>query len=276
MLRLTTSFLGWIALGVATALASGSPAPESWFDSPPETLAEQGGLVPCSTDLGEEVLESTDLTESQWPHAHLYGSKIVGEVFGTDTTSVSSLGDTGTANATVFAAAYAGGLAFERPGGLIRWECECMLREVFNAQASQVAPGESFRVRAADNWSVLTNAWRDISITDRVGVYGGGGIGAGGYRLTVNGSHSSAYRDVAAFAWQAGGGLTYVYNAHLTLDLGYRFLDMGTTTAPLTAADGAAAGTFNSSLSASEVLLTLRVFDPFRWAGDWHDHLLPQ
>ncbi len=39
--------------------------------------------------------------------------------------------------------------------------------------------------RQTENWSVLANVWRDFMITERIGCYGGGGIGGGGLTLEI-------------------------------------------------------------------------------------------
>ena len=93
----------------------------------------------------------------------------------------------------------------------------------------------------------------------------GGGIGAGGYRwnltqpeptIDIGGSDR-----VSNFAWQAGGGLFYEISKRATVDLGYRFFSIsestieynffGTQTAP-------------TNFAASELLLTVRIYEPFR------------
>lgn len=112
----------------------------------------------------------------------------------------------------------------------------------------------------------MTNLWRDYSLTKRLGVYGGGGIGGGGYRLAVTDPLAIvAGSSVASeFAWQAGGGVTCRFGPRVTLDLGYRFFEIGTASTPLLLGDGSPAGTYTSAFSASELLLSVRIYEPFR------------
>ena len=65
-----------------------------------------------------------------------------------------------------------------------------------------------------------------------------------------------------AFAWQVGAGVTWRVGPRITLDLGYRFLDLGTVSTPL-ALDGTPAGDYTSALTASQWLLGVRIYEPF-------------
>lgn len=197
-----------------------------------------------------------------------YVSGIVGASFaalssgGMNTAGVATP-NTGTVSDDLFTAGGALGIAFERPHGLLRAEVEGRGREQMLGETASVEP---FAVRASDGWSAMANVWRDYFLTERLGLYGGGGIGAGGYRLSVEESLAIVTGASAAseFAWQAGGGVTYRVGAHITLDLGYRFLDLGRASTPLVLGDGSSAGNYTSAFSTSEVLLTVRIYEPFR------------
>ena len=118
----------------------------------------------------------------------------------------------------------------------------------------------------------MVNGWRDFSITDKLGIYGGGGIGAGGYGLNGNvglpGQPQLVYcRDRhTEFAWQVGAGVLYALHERITLDLGYRFYQVGlgrtTVTGPL--APLAFPDPVDTGLACNEMLLTLRIYEPFR------------
>ena len=49
----------------------------------------------------------------------------------------------------------------------------------------------------------------------------------------------------------------------ITVDFGYRFLDLGTMSMPLALNGGAPAGNYTSAFSASEWLLSVRIYEPF-------------
>jgi len=89
---------------------------------------------------------------------------------------------------TLLAAGGAIGIAFERHNGRLRLETEAMGRGTYDAEfLATPAPGDTTIL--TNNWSVMENVWRDYMLTDRFGVYGGGGIGAGGYILGEQPAH---------------------------------------------------------------------------------------
>jgi hypothetical protein len=74
---------------------------------------------------------------------------------------------------TLFAAGGALGVAFERQRGRLRLEVEGMARDTYDAPFTAFpSPGEATLL--TNNWSVMTNAWRDLMLNYRFGVYGGG------------------------------------------------------------------------------------------------------
>jgi opacity protein-like surface antigen len=153
---------------------------------------------------------------------------------------------------TVFAAGGAIGVAFERQRGRLRLELEGIGRNDFFGPYDDGSGGAIAR----SNWSVMQNVWRDFMVTDRFGVYGGGGLGGGGYRdgevlrdvVTVD-------RSATTFAWQCGGGLLYEVSDRLTFDVGYRYFQID---------DIFNIASFPVRYSASELMFTLRLYEPFR------------
>ncbi len=161
---------------------------------------------------------------------------------------------------TLFNAGGAIGIALERRRGQLRLEVEGMGRSNFDG----VEANGIYALQLTNNWSVMTNAWRDFMITDRFGVYGGGGIGGGGYTLaeTAVGDPTDVFSVPAdgAFAWQAGGGLLWQVSDRLTFDVGYRYYQIN----PLRQAEYILLNQF----SASELMFSLRLYEPFRnWRG---------
>ena len=199
-----------------------------------------------------------------------YLSGIVGASFatltsgGTNTASGQPVANTGAVDQDLFTAGGAFGVALDRDGGLLRLEIEGRGRDALVGQTNSVFEPFTYAVQATDGWSVMANVWRDIFLTERIGIYAGGGIGGGGYRVTADDLVASGGTAAGVFAWQAGGGITYTIGPQMTLDLGYRFYDLGTASMPLTLADGAAAGTYTSAFSASELLLAVRIYKPFQ------------
>lgn len=157
---------------------------------------------------------------------------------------------------TLFAAGGALGIAFERANGRLRLETEGMGRSTFAAPCPDPSPCTTV---FASNWSVMENLWRDVMLTERFGVYGGGGIGAGGYRYGERIGDGAVYADPgASFAWQFGGGLLWQLSDRLTFDVGYRYFHIDPVSL---------AATPTTRFEASELMFTLRLFDPFRTWG---------
>lgn len=160
------------------------------------------------------------------------------------------------ANQNLFTAGGAAGVAITRPLGQVRIEWEGRYRDGFSGKLGIIEIG------ATDNWSSLVNVWRDFGVTKNLGVYGGGGIGAGGYRFTYTAEGNEvANSQNTAFAWQVGTGVIYAVSDRVTLDLGYRYYSVG----PVSACDcGGLPGDIVNQFIANELLFAVRIYEPFR------------
>lgn len=157
---------------------------------------------------------------------------------------------------TLFNAGGAVGIAFERRRGWLRLELEGMGRDTYFAPFND-APTEANYTVLTNNWSVMQNVWRDVMLTNRFGIYGGGGIGAGGYILGEQVDEERLYAPPgSSFAWQFGGGLLWEITDRLTFDVGYRYFSLDTIQQ--------ASFVFPNRFSASELMFTLRLYEPFR------------
>jgi opacity protein-like surface antigen len=261
-------------LATGVALPCGRAA-----DVPPSQIGLDGHLVPCTaSDDSSEVCEDRWLgccggLDDDHPSRRFYITGIIGASFGAlQSGGVNTEGNftnIGRATDSLLTAGGAIGTAFDRDNGLLRLEVEGRGRDALQGSTNSfasVTPPFSYSVRATDGWSVMTNAWRDWYLTERLGFYGGGGIGAGGYRLSVDDSVASGYGHVGGFAWQVGTGTTYRITNRTTIDLGYRFFDTVSDSLPLTTSGpgGTAAGSYLSNFYASELLLSVRIYEPFR------------
>ncbi len=158
----------------------------------------------------------------------------------------------------LFAAGGSIGMSFERARGRLRIETEAVGRDTYFGEVA----GPQGRL-AFSNWSVTENIWRDFMLTDRLGIYGGGGLGAGGYRYAVGNIQTGArlYGEPGtALAWQVGGGLTFEITDRLTFDVGYRYFHIDT----INARNSSGAFVTPTDFSASELMFSLRFFEPFR------------
>jgi len=207
------------------------------------------------------------------PPPQWYVSGIVGGSFMTvtsgGTNTAGGFDNTGTITDGAFTGGGAVGRSLPVDGGRWRLEVEGRERAALAGMTQSVGDPFFYDVDVTDGWSVTANAWRDIMLGDRWAVYLGGGLGGGGYRLTADDLITAGDSRVAEFAWQAGGGAIWRIAPRLELDLGYRFFGLGTGSTPL--ADtfaGDPAGVYTSSLSASEILLSVRVYEPLAFVRD--------
>lgn len=205
--------------------------------------------------------------QSWSPPPQWYVSGIIGGSFMTATSggtnTAGGFDNTGSITDGAFTGGGAVGRSVPVDGGRWRLEAEGRGRAALAGITPSVGDPFFYDIDVTDGWSVTANAWRDIALGDRWAVYLGGGLGGGGYRLTVDDLITAGDSRVAEFAWQAGGGAIWRVAERLELDLGYRFFGLGTGSTPL--ADtfaGDPAGFYSSSLSASEILLTVRLFEP--------------
>jgi opacity protein-like surface antigen len=161
-------------------------------------------------------------------------------------------------NENLFTAGGAAGVAITRPMGQVRIEAEGRYRDGLAGSLGVVD------ILATDNWSSLANVWRDFGVTESLGVYAGGGIGAGGYRFVYDAAGDEfANFQGTGFAWQIGTGVIYAVSDRVTLDLGYRYYSVG----PLVACDcGGLPGEISNQFVSNELLFTVRIYDPFRGA----------
>ena len=192
----------------------------------------------------------------------------------------SALQNIGSVNDTIFNGGGAIGMALARPSGLLRMEVEGRARGPMHGQTTfevTNGPGSGdvipLDVTVTNGWSAMTNLWRDYFITDIFGVYGGGGFGIGGYQYSMRGGANgqvplSGSSAVNTFAWQIGTGVTYQLSDRITFDTGYRFFAMTPGATPLALTDGGPVlfpfGSYTSAFSASELLLSIRIYEPFR------------
>ena len=176
---------------------------------------------------------------------------------------------------TAFSAGGALGVALNRPNGLLRFEFEGRGRDNITETFALDAANYS-TISVSDGWSAMANMWRDLFFTKNFGAYAGGGIGGGGYRSTYSGALPTAgfpaingSSHTSSFAWQAGCGVVYAVNSRLTLDLGYRFYALQPTQTDIYSSGTAASppvviGSAENTFSASELLLSIRIYEPFR------------
>lgn len=257
-----SSRLSFLVLAVAIVAAGRALA----LDADLGTSIDLAALSRLPDEPADDLLPCAVIAAGPAAEPRFYLAPILGGSWST----LAADGDVITSR-NLFTAGGAAGMAFARPGGQARLEFEGRYRDGFALQES--SPDAFVRLAIDQNWSALVNLWRDVSIGERFGVYAGGGIGAGGYRFDYTVVDLTAASEILGanaitqFAWQAGGGLLYAVSDRITLDLGYRFYGVGTGRSLLTLYNGGVpvdSGLVTTGFSASELLLSVRIYEPFR------------
>ena len=258
-------FLGVDAAAEAIdSLELGAFAP---FEPEMESLYEADQFVPtphCTAATQSTPSTDMDRGVSDRPARQFYVSSIIGGSFfalsGEDNPSPS------------LTAGGAMGIALNRSNGRIRVELEGRYRDPieqtylgFNKDASKVGvdPPDlvgTMQAKVNGGWSVMANLWRDFQLTDRLDAYGGGGIGVAGFETSFQQLDTAVPAPIlnnylTEYAWQLGVGGIWNVNDRVAVDLSYRVFGVGWTITSAELAYG---------FLRTEVLLSLRIYEPFR------------
>lgn len=288
---MTSRHIPLFTLSVAVALmsafhsvsASGQAAvaPEKALPSLPTALQ-----VSSTAFVEEWLCDVGRALPASAPVQQFYVAGIVGNSFATMTNSGSyqfspgsSVSSAGACSDSLLTGGGAVGLALHRRNGQLRFEVEGRARGVLSGDTSidvsvPLSPiiSQPATATATDAWSVMCNLWRDWAFTESVDVYGGGGIGFGGYHydaatLPPAFFPANSAGNVNTFAWQVGTGVTWAASDRVSLDLGYRFFSYGNGQTPLVESSSSPVAFYGNAISAftaSELLFTLRVYEPFQ------------
>ena len=141
------------------------------------------------------------------------------------------------------------GLSTKVKGGDVRAEFEYVRNGRF--EQTLEAPGNAgVALATLKTQSYMLNAYYDFDAGLGFTPYIGGGIGYTHLKASMAGLLSE---DKTKFTWQLGAGVAYALCDHLSVDLGYRYTDMGKI--KIAYKDGA---TYSVEPTSHEVLLGLR------------------
>lgn len=267
----------WMGAVVVTAGFAAAAVPETIdLSSLDDVVGSQASRDSVWDELSLEPVSSTQVGQQRF-----YVTGMLGESFATLAEPLYQEVSRGSAiNRSVLTAGGAAGIAFERDNGRLRIEVEGRGRDDVTAGLNQSLSEDftaNFNWAAADGWSALFNVWRDFSVSEKVDLYLGGGVGGGGYRYSMAGSVAfpgeetvlsyTGNAQVASFAWQAGGGVIWNLSDRVAFDVGYRFFSIDQSPTTLTGfIDGVPLGSIvlPQQFTASELLFGLRIYEPFR------------
>lgn len=264
-----------IGAGVALLAAVFLPWRAAWADAPPPL--DLGAFAPWDTamaTLDDAIVPADDHAAMPLPPtnhvAHEMSTPSARRFYLTSIVGGSFL--VVTADNTPSSCLTAGGamgVALERSNGRIRLEAEGRYRDFIeqtylgfneNFTPYDPTPVGMVQARTYGGWSVLANVWRDFRFTDRLDLYGGGGIGGAGFetefqRLDDSCSVPGIHRSITGYAWQVGVGAIWNMSDRVALDASYRIFGVGWTITREEVSYG---------FLRSEILLSLRIYEPFR------------
>lgn len=266
----------WGAVLAALTLAAGTV--RAALPEPIDLASLDDVPAPPASSVWDDVAMQP-VAAHRRPEPRFYVTGLLGEAFVTLDDPVYESTFDRRMNRSVLTSGGAAGVAVERWNGLLRLEVEGRGRDdVTAAFAESLGPfgAADFRWAANDGWSALVNVWRDFTVTDQVDLYFGGGVGGGGYRYALDADISlfgaplitaASRAQVAAFAWQLGGGAVWNVSERLAFDVGYRFfsIDQANTTVDMSIIGlPVPSMLMPQQYTASELLFGLRVYEPFR------------
>ena len=262
-----------VVCNVALADEVSAPIDLSSFSGMDSVLDESANTFDADTP---PIVPVDSSGHAPWIRPYVTG--IVGASFGTLNTGgvggiTTPVGFAGSVNEAMFTGGGAIGVALDQPSGLLRMEVEGRARGPMQGKTLSLVSGSAYPMDtvAAGGWSAMTNFWRDWFLSDRFGVYGGGGFGVGGYQYSTSVTEGVQSIDgsstVNTFAWQVGTGFTYQLSDRVTFDTGYRFFAMSPASNPVSLSERGVSqpfGSLTSAFTASELLLSVRIYEPFR------------
>lgn len=198
---------------------------------------------------------------------HLYLSAHGGVSFGEgDSGGFNTLGPHPNTGDDNHDSAFGGGaLGVAVPVGpvVLRFEAEGTGERSYDMTTESFAPPSPtfFYDAEVRSWTAMGNLWLDVPLPARFLLSVGGGAGASFHDLEVDDTVvAGSSNSDTAFSWQVGAGLGYAVNDWLTLEIGYRYRDMGEVEAQLRPIGGGArVGDYELDLVAHEAIGGLRI-----------------
>lgn len=113
-----------------------------------------------------------------------------------------------------------------------RTEGEYTLRRSDTYTSGSSSFATSFNNHDVSSQRLMLNVYRDLALAQGWTLYGSAGAGlarltSGGWQGNESRRYDSATR--IGLAWSLGAGVSYAASQRMTLDLGYRYVDMGST-----------------------------------------------
>lgn len=227
-------------------------------------------MLAAAVARGDETLfQGTNFRDLERHGSRFYLTGILGGSF----TTLTSPGSP-SVNDDLFTTGGTAGVAFTALDRAWRLEFEGRSRDPITGTRILEDELSTSRMSATGGWSAMMNLWRDYDLTDTLTGYVGAGLGGGGYQFGLTqdfptqDSTFTGLGTVGGLAWQVGAGIAFVITDRVTIDLGYRYFEIGagSVTAQL-AQSGIPIDTqrVTSAFSANEFFFGIRIYEPFDW-----------
>ncbi len=129
----------------------------------------------------------------------------------------------------------------------------------FTINGYLLSPNSYYKTKIEDTYTLMFSLYFEPLRFEKFTPYIGAGIGSTWTKISTNDTVVKGSRDKAIFAWQAEAGIQYDLTQHLTLKLGYRYIDLGNLEIHLRSVeDGTHYGKYRGELTANEVILGIR------------------
>lgn len=227
-------------------------------------------MVATAMVRGDEPLfQGSNYRDLEQHGSRFYLTGILGASFATLTSP-----GTPSVNEDLFTTGGTAGVAFAALDRAWRLEFEGRARDPITGTRLLEDEESTSTLSATGGWSAMVTLWRDYDLTDSLTGYIGGGVGGGGYQFGINqdfpiqDSSLAGLGTVGGLAWQIGAGIAFAITDRITLDIGYRYFEIGAGSVPAELAQsGIPIETqgITSAFSANEFFFGIRIYEPFDW-----------
>ena len=118
-------------------------------------------------------------------------------------------------------------------------------------------PDYFYKTKIEDIYTLMFSIYLEPVHYKKFTPYIGAGVGSTWAKISTNDTAIKGSSDQANFAWQAEAGIQYDLTQHLTLKLGYRYIDMGNIKVHLRS-EVTGEGDYRGELTANEVIFGVR------------------
>jgi len=128
----------------------------------------------------------------------------------------------------------------------------------FTTNGYPLATNSFYETKIEDLYTLMFSVYFEPVHYKKITPYIGAGVGSTWLKIRTNDTYINGSSDKAIFSWQAEAGIQYDLTQHLTLKLGYRYIDMGNLKVHLRTSALTNEGDYRGELTANEVIFGIR------------------